>query len=252
MPDPAETAKTWREEARKAGLGELYLCRVESFVKGAPEEFGFDASLEFAPDWWNKGPRLSSDSDMFKHSDEQIKQACDNNFIHSYRGLSEAMLAKEVPDYKWFRCVTPSWDNWARRQEGASVFIDSTPESYRNWLSTCINDANLRLHGEERIVFINAWNEWAEGNHLEPDKQFGHGYLEASRDALLDGRVIAELRQLYDKDERGMNRLSRQLVEQGDQISLLQKQLGDILVSTSWRLTAPVRWVKQKILDWKH
>ncbi len=251
LPDPAATAATWREEARKAGLGELYLCRVESFVKGAPEEFGFDASLEFAPDWWNKGPRVSSDSELYKQADKSVKTACDNNYIHSYQGLSEAMLAKDLPDYKWFRCVTPSWDNWARRHEGASVFLDSTPDYYRAWLTACIDYSNLHLHGEERIVFINAWNEWAEGNHLEPDQRFGHAYLEATSQALLDGQVIAELRKLYAQDERHMIRLSRQVVQQENQLNISQQQLGDIISSTSWRITAPVRWVKQKLLDWK-
>ena len=37
---------------------------------------------------------------------------------------------------------------------------------------------------EERIVFVKSWNEWAEGNHLEPDLRFGHGYLEVVRDEL--------------------------------------------------------------------
>lgn len=251
LPDPSATAATWREEARKAGLGELYLVRVESFVKGAPEEFGFDASLEFAPDWWNKGPRLSADSDRFKQAGQAVKAACSNNYIHTYQGLSEAMLAKELPDYKWFRCVTPSWDNWARRHEGASIFLDSTPDYYRAWLSACVDYSNLHLHGEERIVFINAWNEWAEGNHLEPDQKFGRGYLEATSQGLLDGQVAAELRQLYANDERHMIRLSRRLAQQENQLNLLQQQLDDLLASTSWRLTAPVRWVKQKLLDWK-
>lgn len=251
IPDPVATATTWREEARKAGLGELYLVRVESFVKGAPEEFGFDASLEFAPDWWNKGPRLSADSDLCKNADQTLKVACENNYIHSYQGLSDAMLAKELPDYKWFRCVTPSWDNWARRHEGASVFLDSTPEHYRAWLTECVDYSNLHLHGQERIVFINAWNEWAEGNHLEPDQKFGHAYLEATRQALVDGQVATELRQLSATDERYIIRLSRQLVQQENQLNALQQQLDDLLASTSWRMTAPVRWIKQKILDWK-
>jgi hypothetical protein len=251
IPDPVRTAEIWRNEARKAGLGELYLCRVESFVKGDPAEFGFDASIEFAPDWWDKGPQLSVDSELFDQAEDNLKQVCDNNYIHSYEGLSEAMMAKEMPNYKWMRCVTPSWDNWARRHEGASVFLGSTPEKYQTWLSSSVDNTNLRLYGEERIVFINAWNEWAEGNHLEPDEKFGHAYLEATRDALKDGQLATEVRRLGAADQVRMNRLTTRLANSEYQLNELQVQIGDMLESTSWRATSFMRWIKQKILDLK-
>lgn len=251
IPDPARTAQLWREEVRKAGIGDLHLCRVESFVKGDPREFGFDASVEFAPDWWNKGAQLNADSDLLNGADRNLKQVCETNYIHSYQGLSEAMMAKEAPGYKWMRCVTPSWDNWARRNEDASVFLDSTPEQYRTWLASSIDNTNLRLHGEERIVFVNAWNEWAEGNHLEPDQKFGHAYLEATRQALKDGQVMQVVRRLGSADEKRMNRLTGQLANRENQISELQNQLNDVLDSTSWRVTVPLRWTKQRILDLK-
>jgi hypothetical protein len=251
IPDPVRTAEIWRDEARKAGLGELYLCRVESFVKGDPAEFGFDASIEFAPDWWDKGPQLSAGSELLNQANSNLKQVCDNNYIHSYQGLSEAMMAKEMPAYTWMRCVTPSWDNWARRNEGASVFLNSTPEKYQTWLASSIDNTNLRLYGEERIVFINAWNEWAEGNHLEPDEKFGHAYLEATRDALKDGQLATEVRRLGAADQMRMNRLTTRLANSEYQLNELQAQMGDMLVSTSWRATTPLRWTKQKILDLK-
>jgi hypothetical protein len=256
LPDPARTAAIWRKEARNAGVGELYLCRVESFVKGGPHEIGFDASVEFAPDWWNKGPQLNADSEVFTQVDSSLRKICDNNFIHSYQGLTEAMLAKEIPDYKWFRCVTPSWDNWARRNEGASVFLDSTPEKYRAWLANTIDDASERLHGEERIVFINAWNEWAEGNHLEPDQKFGRAYLEATERALEDGQQATMVRWLKSRQDIKVNRLkvvnlSNQLTHLESRVDELEQEIRDMLNSTSWRMTGPLRWMKQQWLDLK-
>jgi lipopolysaccharide biosynthesis protein len=79
--------------------------------------------------------------------------------------------------------VTPSWDNSARRKN-ASIFVGSTPEKYENWLRQVVEKVSRRHAGDENIVFINAWNEWAEGNHLEPDLKWGRAYLEATRKGL--------------------------------------------------------------------
>jgi lipopolysaccharide biosynthesis protein len=79
--------------------------------------------------------------------------------------------------------VTPSWDNSARRKIGATIFHGSTPDLYRKWLQAKIRAAR-ETDNSYRLIFINAWNEWGEGNHLEPDLRFGRAYLEATRRAL--------------------------------------------------------------------
>ena len=78
----------------------------------------------------------------------------------------------------------PSWDNTARRQDVSHVFVNATPERYEYWLRRMVEQTRRLQFGDERIVFINAWNEWAEGNHLEPDGRFGHQYLMATKNAL--------------------------------------------------------------------
>jgi len=251
IPDPARTAEIWREEARKAGIGELYLCRVESFVKSDPHEIGFDAGVEFAPDWWNKGPQLYADSELLDGAEEDLTEICDSNFVHTYQGLAEAMMAKETPDYKWFRCVTPSWDNWARRHEGASVFLESTPEKYQAWLAHAVDHTNGHQFGEERIVFVNAWNEWAEGNHLEPDQKFGHGYLEATKKALEKGQLASNIRRISSKDDMKVTKLMNQLAAQKYQLKEMEEKMQELLETTSWRVTAPLRRAKQLWLDLK-
>lgn len=77
--------------------------------------------------------------------------------------------------------MTPRFDNSARRSEGAAIFLDATPEFYENWLDQIVRKTCERYRGDKQIVFINAWNEWAEGNHLEPDERQGRAYLEATR-----------------------------------------------------------------------
>ena len=257
IPNPARTAEIWREEARKAGVGEIYLCMVESFVKYDPNKIGFDAALEFAPDWWNKGPQLKVDPGQFSHSKDKLAEVCNDNWIHSYQHLADTMLDKDVPPYKWFRCVTPSWDNWARMQKGANIFLGSTPEKYKEWLSGAIDSTTSRFVGDERMVFINAWNEWAEGNHLEPDQKFGHGYLEATRRALDESELAEQARRPEATDKERLGQFMSELVNQDQQAGTWEKQvkklesrvahrdeqIAELHSSTSWRLTVPLRRV---------
>jgi lipopolysaccharide biosynthesis protein len=190
LPNPKRTAEIWREEARNLGIGELFLCRVESFGGDgtilAPEEIGFDAAVEFQPDgryvgdvlyrnkWLQKLNRIGFDFQAYSQK----------NYILSYAQLVDNVLAhQQQPAYKKFPCVTPQWDNSARRKTGATIFCDSTPELYEKWLRTTVERIQCD-HPDENIVFINAWNEWGEGNHLEPCQQWGLSYLEATYRAL--------------------------------------------------------------------
>ncbi len=186
LPDPARTAQVWREEARRAGIGDLYLARVEGFASAVdPRDLGFDAAVEFTPDWRESGTPLYR-SGLYRLlirlgllSDVYLRQK-----ITRYDELVTRMLAKASTAYTQFRCVTPGFDNSARRAEQAAIIVGGTPEKYEAWLREIVSKTMQDREGDERIVFINAWNEWAEGNHLEPDQRHGHRYLEATRRAL--------------------------------------------------------------------
>jgi hypothetical protein len=79
--------------------------------------------------------------------------------------------------------VTPSWDNTARKKDHAFILKGASPEKYRRWLETVVQRSKPLATGE-KIVFVNAWNEWAEGNHLEPCQRWGRAYLEATQMAV--------------------------------------------------------------------
>jgi len=186
LPNPANTAEMWRAEARRSGVGELYLVRVEGFTSGiSPQSIGFDAAMEFAPDWRHRGAakhrgrwqeRMAgfglSPKVFFEHD------------VVEYGDLVTNMLAKPDPSYPRFHCVTPGFDNSARRKRNATIFINSTPDSYGNWLKETLTRTRAKFRDDEQLVFINAWNEWGEGNHLEPDLRWGRAYLEATRRAI--------------------------------------------------------------------
>ena len=190
LPDPRATAEVWRQEARSAGIGDLHLCQVESFgaERCDPATRGFDAAVEFAPDWrlmpvpawrqrWHAALRRVLGRERLVEADH----------VFSYDELAERSEAKPDPGYCRYPCVCPGFDNTSRRRRGATILRGETPQRYRAWLSEVVRRQSAEPP-EHRLVFVNAWNEWAEGNHLEPDARWGRAFLDATRDALASAR----------------------------------------------------------------
>jgi lipopolysaccharide biosynthesis protein len=179
LPSPSQTAATWREEARVAGIGDIFLCSVQSNFLGSrvdPTSLGFDAAVEFQPSLFR--PRA-----FIRKVGERLLRGVRNNRILEYSEIMERALRAPDPDYRWFRCVTPSWDNTARKSENALILEGACPEKYREWLRAMIRQSAPLVTGD-KVVFVNAWNEWAEGNHLEPCQRWGRAYLEATREVV--------------------------------------------------------------------
>jgi len=190
LPAPAATLRLWREEAVRAGLPGLYLCNVES----APTEHGLaahcgaDAAVEFAPDWgqlpgrqyqWRRRPPWFRSRPL---------PAFVENKVYDYGSLAANMLAKPAAPYLRYPGVTPMWDNSARRKQDATILTGSTPELYERWLAAVLARFQPRSP-QENFIFLNAWNEWAEGNHLEPCAKWGRRYLEATCRVLAPDKV---------------------------------------------------------------
>ncbi|AMJ64765.1 glycoside hydrolase family 99-like domain-containing protein [Hymenobacter sp. PAMC 26628] len=193
LPDVQRTVATWRDEARQLGIGELYLMRMNTWGPHPdPQTLGFDAAVEFQPDWPNLPERQYGSLFSRVLNKAGVKpSAYINNKIVDYSEVTRAMMAREVPGYKLFPSVTPAWDNSARRKAGADIFVDSTPAKYEAWLRHIVKRF-VPYSPEENFIFINAWNEWAEGNHLEPCQRWGHQYLEATARVLLAASKDAE------------------------------------------------------------
>ena len=183
LPDPKRTAEIWREESIRAGLGDLYLCRAESFAGADPREIGFDAAYEFPP--LNVSVSEIRPETLFSEEvspDPRLTRFKGKMF--PYDELVDVMCKRDAPAYTRFRGAMVAWDNTARRGHDAYVWLHSSPELFERWISNCIEDTRARMPEDERIIFVNAWNEWAEGCHLEPDQRYGRFYLEALRRAL--------------------------------------------------------------------
>lgn len=189
LPAAASTAKIWREEVRSAGLGELFLG---AFVTRQVdlESWGFDVAVEFVPYSSKPTPKrllkrltVTTFAKLCARLNGVIQPA-----IHLYDDLVDSRIESAPPNgvapENWLRCVTPAWDNSARKRKGPIIFLGSTPRKYGEWLKKMIAWTAVHVPKSRRFVFINAWNEWAEGNHLEPDRKYGHAYLKATQQAL--------------------------------------------------------------------
>ena len=186
LPDPRRTTETWRREARRLGIGELYLARVEGFASERavpPDEWGFDAGVAFVPEWQTLGRPLRRALPWRALRTLGLTSEGYRQHVFDYDAVVAEMLARPAPDYPRLPCVTVAWDNSARRRENAVVYRDATPETYERWLRTELDRLAARTD-VPHLMFVNAWNEWAEGSHLEPDARWGRAYLEATRRAV--------------------------------------------------------------------
>jgi hypothetical protein len=287
LPDPGRTSEIWREAIHKVGIGDLYLVRVENNVdlfEVSPSSIGFDAAVEFAPHRNYFGGGITDKVDLFP---EARKTEPD---FYDYDKCMLTMLARSKPDYKLFRGLFPSWDNSARRELKPNIFINASPEKYAFWLSQIARYTLEFFKEDERLIFINAWNEWGEGCHLEPDEKYGLQYLKATRNALMLAEdihaVTSQLStckgslpfdpekwaRLLSKCYVGRERLSAEetqilsafspyllfnmlpmldesLSSPYEKILKAKDQTIEVLYnSLSWRITAPLRFLCDKLL----
>jgi lipopolysaccharide biosynthesis protein len=191
IPDVKGMISAWRSRTTDAGLADLYLCAVRSnfslHADKALIDLGFDAVVDFQPNirnlpeeaLWRKIIRYSKRSlQMAGHGN--AKSRCPVARVYNYRQLVRRVMAEPVDvSCRRLPCVFPSWDNTARRAE--SIVIQNTnPALFGQWLLGSSHRV-ASFPPDEQMVFINAWNEWAEGCHLEPDQRMGRAFLEEVR-----------------------------------------------------------------------
>ncbi len=178
IPDPISTITIWRTVCWRNNIEPPYVVAASTFGnKMFLREGGADAVYEFPP----HGTTVSF---PLRGRLKALHPAAKGHFV-SYLQCIAKFLAKSNPDYPFFPGIIPSWDNTARRQNDGLCMLDSSPAAFELWLRELVYRASLKSVVDERIIFINAWNEWAEGCHLEPDKRYGRAWLEACRNARL-------------------------------------------------------------------
>jgi lipopolysaccharide biosynthesis protein len=170
MPDAAATVRRWREQFKLLRLPDPYIVMAQAFYEEDPRPFGMDAAAGFPPHrWWHLAAADKGAIQLFTNGYRGRRL--------SYDELAQSAAEFDPTEYTQFPGVCPSWDNEARKPNRGISFVGATPRRYGAWLDNACRKALRRQHPDERLVFVNAWNEWAEGTHLEPDRHLGYAYL---------------------------------------------------------------------------
>lgn len=183
LPEPHRTTDIIRETALRNGLPNPFLVGIDSHAPDVDfRTIGFDCNLAFEPKLGFL-PEFNNDGISWSKFVRNTKLGVFSPRlkIFDYETAVQYLNQHEIA-CPHFRSIMVGWDNTPRRGENGIVIQDTTPEKFGRRLNDLVE--SLMTHPfEERIIFINAWNEWAEGNHLEPDHRFGKGFLEQVKNA---------------------------------------------------------------------
>lgn len=175
FPRPAKTITLWRKICQEAGISDIHVALVQSFGMVDHRMYGADSSVEFPPH------KIVGGTINDRVLDEEMAKEYTGN-IYSYKEIVHNQMLIQKRDYNlWPGCML-GWDNTARRLKAANVFHEFSPELYREWLIK--NHTYTQLYNDEHYMFVNAWNEWAEGTYLEPDQKYGRLMLEISKEVV--------------------------------------------------------------------
>jgi Glycosyltransferase WbsX len=185
LPNLSKTIEVWHSIAKEYGFNGLYLIAVENQfdVPQNPQQLGFNANLQFPPHF--KELRDITYKNLWMKLTRKLFSKYKFKSIIQYKTVVEYYKKLAMPNYPFYPGVVPSWDNSARRNDLQNSYIieNSTPDLYEAFLKNTCEKFNP-ISDEENFIFINAVNEWAEGNHLEPCEKWGYKYYEATKKVL--------------------------------------------------------------------
>lgn len=193
----------WRGLAAERGLPGLFFVAMKQYEYPVPEILDyFDASMHFqpfealySPDYEGNPSEIHTNSLIraLRRLPEPVKVVL--------RVIREKLMSPKLSFYNYelvwkqilkverdrgiptFPGAFVDWDNTARYGNRAKLFTGASPERFAYWFKQLVQITAQRS-APEQFIFLNAWNEWAEGTYLEPDSRHGHRYLEAVKVAL--------------------------------------------------------------------
>lgn len=178
IPNSQEYLDIWESECAKAGVKRPYVVAVLTRGATNPHDFGMDAGVERVLHDWTGGG-----APEIKYTLRRYWPI--NGNVLSYDDVASFYMGQtDEKDFTYFRSTVPIWDNTARYGSEAHILHGSTPQRFQEWMESTISYAKETLPLDRRFVLVNAWNEWAEGAHLEPDSRYGYSYLNSVGRAL--------------------------------------------------------------------
>ena len=190
IPDIKLFVETFQQQAIENGLKGVYLIATNVPVDWDAEARGFSA---ITPSNHDKLAYVRSDSSIKNFYRKQLnRKKVSKVFKKVFKKPTHVYEYKEA--MKWFvrdedsksiiyPMVIPNWDNTARSGVNGFVLHNSTPDLFKQVMQKAINKIK-DLPADKRIVFIKSWNEWAEGNYIEPDRKYGRKYLEVIKELI--------------------------------------------------------------------
>jgi lipopolysaccharide biosynthesis protein len=191
LPQPENTLDLWNQMAVESGLPGLHIVGVlnNNIVTEEMNAAGFDGFTISRLYWpyvehhnilWKLIIGRIGKKRIMKFYQKHLKRPF---HVYDYMDVAHTTVHFEKLAYEYYPCVIPNWDNTPRSGYLGFVGHESTPELFANQIQKAIE----RVAGyadDRQIIFIKSWNEWAEGNHLEPDQRYGHAYLQVVRQSL--------------------------------------------------------------------
>jgi hypothetical protein len=188
LPYPQRFTDLWNSLAVKAGLKGIYFVGI--LEKLWSEVAGFDGYTYHLPGTFvqtlpNRKIKSLKRKLQNRSIDRHLPGLSQRPLIVSYPSLIRNALRAIKFDGRHYPSVLPNWDSTPRHGRNGLVLIDNSPTAFREHLREALAIVRER-ESDHRLIFLKSWNEWAEGNYVEPDLRFGLAYLEAVRDELFD------------------------------------------------------------------
>ncbi len=199
LPSSADFVRHWQQLAQADGLPGIYFVAISNIYARDVDRYRsemlapFDAVTLLTPhDYLETHGRMTRgrfsrrvrELNLGRHLNPWKPKSWARPTRIDYRDVVARAFDDMPREPRFLPSVVPNWDNTPRSATRGVVYENATPALFGELLRKAV-DIVADRPPERRLVFVKAWNEWAEGNYVEPDARHGHAYLDAMRDVLL-------------------------------------------------------------------
>lgn len=206
IPDPEYFISRWQLLAKQNGLKGIYFVGIISNLASVHQEFGDKTKLYYAKTDEPAAPRykqllevgfdavnsrgqyraeLIESGHLKKYFHTIIRRLFHIHFlkVFDYKKIIKNLFVEEDKWENVFPTVLPNWDRSPRSGKESIIYKNSTPDNFRTHFRDALNIIKDK-DSEHQVLFLMSWNEWGEGNYIEPDEKYGHGYLNVIKEEL--------------------------------------------------------------------